>query len=280
MKQLLSVLLAVLLLAGCSEKLETPTKGKAEVFCDETVYPLVAVLADTFNVLYPEARITVKRVNAREAIARLVNGESEVSIAARAINSEEDSALSINKTDYKTVKFVYDGIAVLAGFDFPNVISFDSLLAILDGRNTSVKPVLPEKNSSVYEFLKYDIFGGQDIEKAETAENDSAVIASVLKDKNKIGLVSWLYAVSETRLKRIEIGAREQIRAENIYFQPHPGFFVQNLYPLTRLVYIYLAEVNIGTASGFATFLAGNIGQSMALEYQFGPAAVPVKIRE
>lgn len=280
MKRILSVLLAAVLLAGCSEKLETPTKGKAEVFCDEAVYPLVAALADSFNALYPEAKISVIRVTAREAIARLVNGESEISIAARSLNSEEESAVTINKIEYKTVKFVYDGIAVLAGFDFPNLMSYDSLLAVLDGRDNKVTGVLPGKNSSVYEFLKYDVFKGEEIASAETVESDSAVIAAVLKDKNKAGFVSWINAKDETRLKKIEIGAREQIRAENIYFQPHPGFFVQNLYPLTRLVYIYLAELNIGTASGFATFLTGNIGQAKALEYQFGPAAVPVKIRE
>lgn len=280
MKHFLSVLLAALLLASCSEKLESPTKGKAEVLCDEAIYPLVAVLADSFNTLYPDAKITVKRVTAREAIARLVNGESEVAVAARAMNSEEELAAKTNQIDQKTVKFVYDGIAVLAGYDFPNVMSYDSLLAIILGKNKDVRLVLAEMNSSVYEFLKYEVLGGADIESAEFAETDSAVIAAVLKDKNKIGLVSWLNAVNETRLKKIEIGAREQIRAENIYFQPHPGFFVQNLYPLTRLVYIYLAEVNIGTASGFTTFLTSNIGQAKALEYQFGPAAVPVKIRE
>ncbi|MBV6511740.1 MAG: Phosphate-binding protein PstS [Ignavibacteriaceae bacterium] len=280
MKFIFSAVVLSLFFAGCSEKLETPTKGKAVVYCDESVYPLVSVLADSFNTLYPDAEISVKRVTAREAIARMVNGESEIAIAARGLNEEEESAALANKIDYKTVKFVYDGIAVVAGFDFPNVISFDSLLAIIKGENSGYTAVLPGINSSVYEFLKYDVFEGQEIASAILTDSDSAVIAAVLRERKSIGLVSWLNAVGETRLKKIEIGAREQIRAENLYFQPHPGFFVQNLYPLTRLVSVYLAEINIGTASGFTTFLTSNIGQAKALEYQFGPAAVPVKIRE
>jgi len=63
-----------------------------------------------------------------------------------------------------------------------------------------------------------------------------------------------------------------------VYLEPHPGYFVQGLYPLSRLVLVYVNEINLGLASGFATFLTGNEGQKIVLENKLGPATVPVRI--
>jgi hypothetical protein len=46
------------------------------------------------------------------------------------------------------------------------------------------------------------------------------------------------------------------------------------LYPLSRLLLVYVNEINVGLASGFASFLTGNDGQKIALSNNLGPAAV------
>lgn len=274
------VLLIIIYAAGCTEKKESPTKGNVTVYSDESVYPLISQMADSFNILYPEAHVTVTLVSSKEAVARLVNKESEISITSRSISAFEDSVLKLNNVDIRTLKFAYDGVVLVADYSFENKIKFSEMTDILTGTNRRYRAVLPADSTSVTEYLVRQKYKDSIQLSYISASDDAEVVDLVRKNKNLVGFISHAAADTLTVLKKIEIGAEKQIRAEDFYFPAHPGFYVQELYPLTRLIYIYLTEVNIGTASGFATFLTGNIGQKAALDRNFGPAAVPVRIRE
>lgn len=281
MKYTISFLfLLIFLTAGCTERRESPTKGTVTVYCDDSVFPLVSQLADSFNILYPEALVTVLKVSGKEAVARLVNKESELSISSRLITQFEDSVIAVNKIEYRTLKFVVDGVVLIANFSFENKISFDMMKDVIYGKSKKYTAVLPDNSSAVTEYLQYEKFRNEPDLKYITASDETDVVNQVLSNSNYIGFINHITAETLSVVKKIEIGAEKQTRAETYYYPPHPGFYLQELYPLSRPVYIYLAEINIGTASGFATFLTGNIGQKLALEKNFGPAAVPVRIRE
>ena len=92
------------------------------------------------------------------------------------------------------------------------------------------------------------------------------------KSNSLIGIVSFNTIQDSSKIKFIQVGQIQKTLGEgenkNInvdYFIPHPGYVLKNYYPLKQMVYIYLFDVNIGPASGFATFLTSYEGQKIAL---------------
>ncbi len=270
---------ALTLLYGCEEKKETSTKGSLTVYVDESVFPLVKIQADTFSTLYKEANLKLVSVSAREGIAKIVNGESEIFISSREFNKEEKNVSTKNKRDIKTLKFCYEGIAVITSFDtYIDKIKFDEIKNLLIGRYENAIAVIPGRNSGIFEYLQNEIIKSDSFSNVEVVLNERDVIEVVKKSKNKIGFVGYNILNNSSDVKILNVGLREQSGIKDVYLEPHPGYFVQRLYALSRLILIYVNEINLGLASGFATFLTGNEGQKIVLDNRLGPATVPVKI--
>jgi phosphate transport system substrate-binding protein len=64
------------------------------------------------------------------------------------------------------------------------------------------------------------------------------------------------------------------------YFQPYQAYILQRTYPLVREVYIINRESRSGLGTGFASFVAGNKGQSIINLSGLLPATRPVRIME
>lgn len=264
---------------GCEEKKETSTKGELTVYVDESVYPLIKNQADTFSELYKEAKLKVISVSARAGIVKIVNNESEIFISSRGFNEEEKLASQKNKLEIKTLKFCYDGIAVITSFEtYLDRIKFDEVKNLLSGKYEQAIAVIPEGNSSIFEYLKTEIMKSASFSNVEFTSNEYEVVDKIKHSRNKIGFVGYNVLNDSTGVKILNVGLREQSGIKDVYLEPHPGYFVQGLYPLSRLILIYVNEINLGVASGFATFLTGNEGQKLVLNNKLGPATVPVKI--
>ncbi|NWF87908.1 MAG: substrate-binding domain-containing protein [Ignavibacteriaceae bacterium] len=273
------VLSFTLIICGCEEKLETSTKGSLTIYADESVYPLVKVQMEAFSKLYQEAKLSLIPVTAREGIVKIVNNEAEIFISSREFNDEEKSASQKNKLELKTLKFCYDGIAVITSYEtFLDKIKFDEIKYLLQGRYKNATAVIPERNSGIFEYLQSSVMQSEKLSNVEIALHEADVIDLVKKNKNKIGFVGFNLLNDSSGVKILNVGLREQSGVKDVFLEPHPGYFVQKLYPLSRMILIYVNEINIGLASGFATYLTGNEGQKLVLENNLGPAAVPVRI--
>lgn len=271
--------LSFILINGCDERPESPVKGSLVVYADESIFPVVKIQVDTFLVLYPDAKIDLIKLSAREGIAKMINDKAELFISSREFNEEEHQAVIQNKLDIKTMKFCYDGIAAITSYETQlENISFEQLQDLLNGKFTQVTTVVPGKNSGVYEYLSKEILNGSELNNSEVVQSESEVIEIVKSSINKIGFVGFNLLNDSSQVRILNLGLRVQGGLQDSYLEPHPGYFVQRLYPLSRTCVIFLNEVNIGLASGFATFLTGNDGQKIVLENNLGPAAVPVKV--
>jgi phosphate transport system substrate-binding protein len=274
------ILLAVVLLTlGCEEKKETSIKGSLIVYVDETIFPLVKNQVDTFSVLYKEAKIKITPVSAREGIAKIVNNEAEIFISSREFNLEEKSVSKKNKLEIKTLKFCFDGIALITAFEtYLDKIKYDEVKNLLKGEYANATAVMTGRNSGIYDYLQKEIMGSEKFSDVEIVLNEHDVVDLVRQNKNKIGFVGYNILNDSSNVKILNVGLREQTGTKDVYLEPHPGYFVQRLYPLSRLMIIFVNEVNLGLASGFASFLTGNEGQKIVLNNKLGPATVPVKL--
>lgn len=271
----------VLLITGinCSEKSESPTKGRLKVFADESVFNCVKKNADSFMQLYTDSYIEIIPVTSREAIVNILNNEAKLVICARDFNKEENDYISSNKLEIRKMKLCYDGIAVITSFENPlKEIDTKEIGFILNGIDKKYRPLIPGKNSGVYEFLSNEFSDGKEFTDVEIAESEKEIVERIRSSKNKIGFVGYNNLNDSSGVKVLNVGEMKLQDSTINYFEPHPGYFIKNIYPLSRMVYIFLNEIKQGIASGFATFLTGNEGQKIVLEEKLGPAAVPVKL--
>ncbi len=264
---------------GCSAPpSETAIRGTQTVYVDEGLYPLIVAERDTFMKLYKDATIEIKSINTREGIVKLLNNESEIFISTRLLNQEEFDFVKQNQIAVDTNRFCFDGIAAIVDSNSPLVqIELDRLTDVLLGRSPDYKAVLPQANSGVYEYIKMQALKGEDPVGIEIALTEAGVIDSVRGRLDRIGLVSYS-VLADSSVKTIRIGVIDPFKAVVNFYEPHPAYFLLDIYPFSRLSYVFLHEVGGGLATGFTAFLVGNEGQRIVLDHKLAPAAVPVKL--
>lgn len=289
MSRLFGILLITsLFLYSCNQGQITPTIGTVTVEVDEAVLPVAQKEVVAFDSLYTKAKINLKMTTPMDGMINLLNNKSKIFISTRYFNKKQSDFVDSQKMDINVFKFCYNPVAVICSKNYSaDKIRVDEIRDILLGRDLHYSIVLPQNSSSTFQYIKEDILGGEDPKNVEYAPDDSEVVKKILKSSNQIGIVSFNIIQDSSKIKFIQVGELQKSLSpgenKNInvdYFIPHPGFVLKNYYPLKQIVYVYLHDVGIGPASGFATFLTSYEGQKIALGENLAPAAVPVKIND
>jgi ABC-type phosphate transport system substrate-binding protein len=289
MSRLLAILIATsLLLYSCNQGQITPTIGTVTVDVDEAVFPIVQNEGIAFDSLYTKAKINLKKTTPMDGMVNLLNNKSKIFISTHYFNKKQSDFVDSQKMDIHVFKFCYNPVAIICSKNNSiDKIRVDEIRDALMGKDLHYSIVLPQNSSSTFQYIKEEVLGGQDPKNAEYAANDSEVVKKILKSSSLIGIVSFNIIQDSSKIKFIQVGELQkslgQGENKNInvdYFIPHPGFVLKNYYPLKQIVYIYLHDLGMGPASGFATFLTSYEGQKIALGENLAPAAVPVKIND
>jgi len=265
---------------SCQEKKISPVKGNLVAYSDESVYNLIVKERAVFDSLYPDAKIEVKPLTAREGIAKILNKEIKLFVCSRDFNKEELEFIKQQKSGLESFKFCFDAVVAIVPKQSPvSEILLDDLKKELLGESRKYKIILPQKNSGVYEFLKTEILDGKEPSSdVKIVESEFSVKDEVLKTKNAIGLLGLNVLKDTSDVTLLKIGySRNTLEPVNFY-QPHQAYMINGSYPLTRTVYALLNEIGLGLASGFVTHLTSFQGQEVVKNNNLGPAAIPVKL--
>jgi len=277
-----------LLFAGCNESNVTPTKGNVTVEVDDAVFPVIKNEAIAFDSLYKNVKIELKKSSPIEGMVNLLNNKSKIFISTRYFNKKQSDFIDSQKLDVRIFKFCYNAVAIIGNKNNrTEQIRVDEIKDALMGKDLHYNFVLPQSSSGTFQFIKEDVLDGQDPKNVQYAKNDEEVVSKVLKNDNLLGIVSFNIIQDSSKINFLRVGQIQKTMNEddsknpNInYFIPHPGYVLKNYYPLRQMVYIYLFDITMTPASGFATFLTSYDGQRIALGENLAPAAVPVKIND
>jgi len=269
-----------LIMWGCFQEIkESPTKGYLKCYSDESLNNVAQDAKIQFLQLYPNSKIDLMTMKAREGIAAILNGEIKMFISSRNFNKEEIEFYNKSKSEVKSFKFCYDGVALFENENGKiNQISTDELKQVLLGNAKNIKVFIPEPNSGVYEYLRSELLENKTPLKAFICKSENDVVDKIKHTNNSIGIVGLNVLKNITGIKVIEVGASGRTINGIQYYEPLPGYLVNGNYPLVRTAYIMLNEVGLHVASGFATYLTSYDGQKIVLQNQLGPATVPVKL--
>ncbi len=301
--------LLALLVSSCNLKKRapeaSPTEGKLDVYCAESVWPAVTKAANKFMELYNKAHITVHAVPTRVAIAKLLNNEATVVVTSRYFNREELDVMKKYNIEADSLRVALDGVAVIvnAKNHIPRM-SIDQLRDVFSGKTRlwgklyppfqgRIIPALESPNSGTLEYFKDRVLGPENFSEAYPCSTMSNVYTFVGKNRDAIGLVSlnWLNSgpnilpAKESAPRAIEIAEVDSTNMKYVdpnsfgsYYYPYQAHVYRHYYPLTRPIYFLTRNLDDGLGAGFLTFAASASGQQIFLNDGLVPATMPVRL--
>jgi phosphate transport system substrate-binding protein len=262
--------------------LDTILKGNVTILVDETLKPIIDDQVAVFESRY-EAKINLDARSESEVIKSFLNDSTRIAILSRTLNQDEAKKFERMHIKPKITKIGIDAIAFIR-----NNGSKDTLIALADvirfmqgKEQTNIKGlVFDNPNSSTVRYMN-DLSGIKEIptKGVFSFKTNEDVIKYVAENEGMIGVVgvNWLSQPSadlKSDMKNINVLYVKSLN-NNGYFAPSQNNIAEGTYPLARDLYIINGQGYSGLGMGFASFVAGDIGQRIILKSGLLPVRMP-----
>ncbi|NDP28072.1 MAG: phosphate ABC transporter substrate-binding protein [Flavobacterium sp.] len=261
---------------------ESILKGSATVFVDETLTPIIEDQVAVFESTY-DAKIKIVSKSEIEIINNLFKVKSGIAIMTRNLTLNENKVFEQKKITPKITKFATDAIAFISNkSNNDTLIELKTVIAFMKGQpNSSIKGlVFDNPNSSSVRYMK-ELAGIKSIpiEGVYSFKTNQEVIKFVAQNDGMIGVVgvNWLtqpMPIMQEYVNKVNILSVKSLTSNNFY-APTQNNIAESKYPLARDLYIINAQGYSGLGMGFASFVAGDIGQRIILKSGLLPVRVP-----
>lgn len=279
----------VLILFGCNQtnnqknNKETILKGSSSIIVDETLLPLITDQVEVFESVYSDAKIELISKSESESVLALTNDTSKIVILSRKLNKVEEKVFESKKITPRTTVFAIDAIAFIS-----NKRNKDTLVALQDvvdfmkGKSTSnIKGlVFDNPNSSTVRYMN-ELSGLKEMPSKGifSFKTNEEVIEFVSENEGMIGIVgvNWLMQPSlkmQPVVDKVNLISVKGI-GKTAYYAPTQNNLAEGTYPLSRDLYIINCQGYSGLGMGFASFIAGDIGQRIILKSGLLPIRMP-----
>jgi phosphate transport system substrate-binding protein len=278
----------VFLFAMCNQKSkneskETILKGSIDIVTDETIKPIVDDQAAVFEGTYYGAKIAVKPKSEGELINDLLSQKAKVAVTARNLTKEELQKFEKSKINPRVTPFAIDAIALISNkSNNDTLIALKSVIDFMQGKSDArIKGlVFDNPNSSTVRYMK-DLAKVKEIPAngVFSFKTNDEVIKFVSENDGMIGVVgvNWLSQPSQNMVdivKKINVLSVKGLK-DNNYYSPTQNDLAELKYPLARDLFIINCQGYSGLGMGFASFIAGDIGQRIVLKSGLLPVRTP-----
>jgi phosphate transport system substrate-binding protein len=305
MKNYKIILLLALFSGGCrffrgDPYRNTPTTGIITICSDETFRPVIEAEMDVFKGIYGYSVVNSKFVPESEAFKQLLNDSVELITASRRLTKDETSILNKKKLYPKQTKIATDAIALIVHPSSKDtLITINQIRDILSGKikrwnqiNPSssadpIKVVFDNEKSGIVTYMMDSICKGNFVTSNVYAlDFNRDVIEYTASHPGVLGFIgaSWisnrddsLHLSFHKKIKVLAVSQDANPSADS-YYKPYQAYMVDNIYPLTRDIYMINAEPRNGLATGFSAFVASDKGQRIILKSGILPAVAPTRV--
>lgn len=261
---------------------ETILKGKATILVDETVKPIIEDQIAVFEGAY-NAEITLVAKSEKEMMQSFLKDTTRIVVLTRELTVDETKFFEQLNIKPKTTKIATDAIALISNKkDSDTLIAMKDVVAFLKGSTqTKIKGlVFDNPNSSTVRYMTA-LAGVEEVSQkgVYSFKSNEEVVKFVAENEGMIGVVgvNWLLqptAKIKDYLTNINVLSVEGLN-KNSYFAPTQNNLAEGTYPLARDLFIINCQGTSGLGMGFASFLAGEIGQRIVLKSGMLPATMP-----
>lgn len=261
---------------------ESILKGTTTIFVDETLTPIIEDQVAVFESTY-DAKIKIVSKSEIELVNSLFKEKSGIAIMTRNLSINENKVFEQKKITPKITKFATDAIAFISNkSNKDTLIELKSVIAFMKGEPDSrIKGlVFDNPNSSLVRYMN-ELAGIKAIPQkgVYSFKTNQEVIKFVAQNNGMIGVVgvNWLSQPMPEMQKYVDnvnILSVKSLTDVN-YYSPTQNNIAEGKYPLARDLYIINAQGYSGLGMGFASFVAGDIGQRIILKSGLLPVRVP-----
>ncbi|TRX30600.1 phosphate ABC transporter substrate-binding protein [Flavobacterium sp. ZT3R18] len=289
-KKYILLIFICILFAYCNQKDkattndETILKGTTSIFVDETLTPIVEDQIMVFESKY-DAKINLVSKSESEVLNSLFDKKAKIAVLARNLSKKELNVFEQRKIVPKITKFATDAIAFVS-----NKNSKDTLIALSDvvgfmkgDRNSKIKGlVFDNPNSSTVHYMTA-LAGLNALPEKEvySFKTNNEVLKFVSENNGMIGIVgvNWLSQPNPSMNKIINNTNVLNVKGIGgaAFYAPSQNNLAEETYPLVRDLYIINCQGYSGLGMGFASFVAGDIGQRIVLKSGLLPAKIPTR---
>ncbi|MFY8180238.1 MAG: PstS family phosphate ABC transporter substrate-binding protein [Flavobacterium sp.] len=261
-------------------KSDTIIEGKTTILVDETLMPIVEDQVTIFETQY-DAKITLLPKSEKESVIDFVNEKSGIIVLSRELNKDETAIFNQKKIKPRTTAFAIDAITFIKNTKSNDtLIDLNEVIDYLKGTKNSIKGlVFDNPNSSTVSYLcrlaKIESLPSEGVFSFKT--NDE-VIKHVSENDGMIGVVgiNWLTQPKAAMQKYVNSVKILSVKtADNKYVYPSQENIGSRAYPLARVLYIINCQGYEGLGMGFASFIAGEIGQRIITQSGLSPMREP-----
>ena len=278
--------LSVAFVLSCNNKKnkeveETIITGKTSILVDETLLPIIEDQLAVFESKY-KAKITLQPKSESECLIDLTSYKTKILILPRKLTSSEITFFEQKKIKPQQTQFATDGLALIK-----NKKSNDTLIDLSDIENflnqkpSKIKGMVFDNpnSSSVSYFTKLAHVSKLPTENVFSFKTNDEVIKYISENDGYIGVVgmNWISQPTNASLKYLNTinVLSVQSRDKKEYVYPSQDNLAMKKYPLARDLYIINCQGYDGLGMGFASFLAGEVGQRIILKSGLVPFKTP-----
>lgn len=305
MKKYSVIFLILLISGGCrffkaNPYNNTPTTGIITICSDETFRPVIEAELDVFKGIYGYADVSSKYVPEIEAFSQLLKDSVQLIIASRRLTSDETAVFKKMKLFPRQTKVATDAIALIVNpSNIDTTITVDQIKGILSGKikrwnqinpsatDSPISVVFDNEKSGIVTYLVDSICKGKfQTSNVYALDYNKDVIEYTASHPGVLGFigVSWisnredsLHLSFHKKIKVMSVSQDPFPTLENSY-KPYQAYIVNNIYPLTRDIYMINTEPRNGLATGFSAFVASDKGQRIILKSGILPAVAPTRV--
>ena len=287
MKKIVSTFFLLILVVIACKQSETSTedetyvKGKAEIYVDESLLPIVEDQEMVFENRYPKANIKLIPKSDSDIVNLLLQRKIDIAVLSHELTTTQEKTLRDSDVVGKNTPFCSDAIALIVNqANTKTAITTSEIYDILKGKKTEIQYVFDNENSSTLSFLM-DKAGVKSLPKSITALNNNLeVIKFVSENNNSIGFVgvNWLLNPSielESTIKKVKVLSVGSTIKNAV--KPTQSYIETNEYPFVRKIYLLNYQGRTGLGMGFASFVKSEVGQRIILKSGLVPVKIPTR---
>jgi phosphate transport system substrate-binding protein len=281
------LMLLISVFSGCSQKTpeskgeEYYTYGETTIVSDESLFPIVDDQQQVFHNSYKRAKINMVYKPLQEALNLFVNDSIDIAILPRMLTAKEAEYFERKKIRIRATKFATDGVALITGVNNnDSLITKQEIIDLLSGKSNKGRVlVFDNPQSSTVEYLM-EMANVKELPKESVyaLKSNQEVIAYIKNNPAAIGVVSVNWIKRPTPEIVEDVAAVKFIAVRNDkgeYKLPSLNNLKVRDYPLVRDLYLIDCQGKAGLGTGFAGFLAGDIGQRIILKSGLAPDSLP-----
>lgn len=277
------LLVVVLFVFACQDKnKETIIKGKATLFVDESIFPIVEDQQAVFETEY-DAKLKLITKSENEIINSLMNDTVKIAVLPRKLSNDELKAFVAKKINPKMTHFATDAVVFIRNKKSNDtLIALDDVINFMKGNSVNgIKGIVFDNPNSSSVRLISELSGIKVTPQKNiySFNTNSEVIKYVAENDGMIGVVgiNWLTQAPldiQNNVDAVSVLSVKDLNKQD-YIYPSQDNLAQGKYPLARDLYIINCQGYSGLGMGFASFLGGERGQRIVLKSGLLPVRMP-----